>query len=137
MGARLIGPTGIVCAFILAGCLAQEGPKSDLGFAYPVKVTASHDVQGEGRTIELSLLQNGKQLGRGEYTATNSTPRSQIEVFNATVGSGTIYVSALRPTWFGSAGIVDRRVEVADCPTPIQVNAHVLDDDTQLTTNCD
>ncbi|MHB1260212.1 MAG: hypothetical protein ACYC2H_00705 [Thermoplasmatota archaeon] len=137
MGISLIGPTGIMCTFILAGCMAQEDAKSASGVAYPVKVTASQDVQGAGRTIEFSLLQNGKQLGKGEYTATNSTPRGQVEVFNATVEAGKIYVGVFPESWFGSAAIVDRVLDVAKCPTPIQFNAHVLDDDVQLTTNCD
>ena len=135
MDATRLGPAGLAVV-LLGGCLAEDGPEGNPG-AYLVKVTASHDVQGANRTVEFSLLQDGKQLGEGEYRAGNSTPRGQTEVFNSTVEAGKIYIGVLRPTWFGSAAITDRVVDVAQCPRPIHFNAHVLDDDLQLTTNCD
>ncbi len=134
--ASRLGPAGLAVA-LLGGCLAPDGSEGILGAAYAVKVTASHDVQGASRTVEFSLLQGGKQLGEGEYLAGNSTPRDQTAVFNATVEAGKIYLGVFRPSWFGSAAIADRVVDVAKCPTPIQFNAHVLDQDVQLTTNCD
>ncbi|MFA5943542.1 MAG: hypothetical protein WC876_03645 [Candidatus Thermoplasmatota archaeon] len=136
MDAGRLGPAGLAVV-LLGGCLAEEGSEIIPASSYTVKATASHDVQGAGRTIEFSLLQNGKQLGKGDYSATNSTTRGQVEVFNATVEAGKIYVGVFPESWFGSVAIVDRVLDVAKCPTPLQFNAHVLDDDVQLTTNCD
>lgn len=36
-----------------------------------------------------------------------------------------------------STATVDRVLDVTDCPSPLRFNAHVLEDDVRLATNCD
>lgn len=130
-------PACAAASFLFAGCLSQ-GEEIDVEATYAVYVTASHEVQGDARTFEFSLLQGGKQLREAEYTAGPSTSGNRTEVFNTTVAMGNIYLGVFPKTWHGvSTATVDRVLDVTDCPSPLRFDAHVLEDDVRLTTNCD
>ncbi len=121
-----------VAAVLLAGCTGAPGETIDADATYRVPVEAGHAVNGDARTISVTVTQGGDELGSGSYSTQGKTVDDFETLFTVTATGGELKIQAFE----GSNPLNFKSIDPAKCKDP-NFQVHVIDGAVHLWSNCD